>query len=287
MQQLQAQVVEQLLAQTSAQIRARSIKIKAAVEAEYARFFEHMISMIGEFTPAIVASQGVQWSPVSDDWQNRKYLAGVEDPFFYRGLTDQIGRNYSTSRLGRKKNYGVPRLAGVKRLGDEGNLSFESYLENLNAQGKVTEFFGPVTIFYEVSGRGVTTFVAQEDNVVQRVRALARAKSGSSGWASLPDQLKIAIKVAAFRLPSGVLNDEWRLVDYILKRLDPLHEKQWVKINSRYGYPRARRSDKKGKRRSVNYSAGRRNRPIRPMVSPLINWYIKNRIPELIVGALR
>jgi hypothetical protein len=211
-------------------------------------------------TPGVIGYYS-KWSPLSKKWTEYK---GTNQ--HYIGLSNSLTRS---SALGRKKAGGMSRKRehytapkGLYKVG-----SFQSYIQSLNRPGTTERFFGPVSIIYDLTSPGADfrAYPKQLDGIVKRTDVQS-IKSGK--FVSFPKTLKLSATITAFGNLKGVTFDEWHIVDYIIKRADPSNEKQWVKINSQYGF-------------------GRSHRPIRSVVTPILKYYLQRRFPEIVQEAVK
>lgn len=196
------------------------------------------------------------WKALSGDWIDYKDKAmetasggmTLEFSKAYVGVTE-LYKNFSKSRLGRSRAGGVSRVRVKRPLGV--SQSFRQYMHQLaGTRTAVEHFFGPIDIEYYFAEKYRTFKVTTIDGAIKDIDALSK-KTGK--FLMFPREFSVKSSVFAFQSINGVEFSEWYVVDFILKRIDPLHEKQWVKINSRYGHG--------GKR------------PIRAIITPLISWY--------------
>lgn len=85
---------------------------------------------------------------------------------------------------------------------------------------------------------------------------------------AFPKDMKMRATITAFGNLKGVKFNEKSIVDYIIKRIDPVNEKQWVKINSEVGI-------------------GRSKRPIRAVITPILRYYMDKRFSEILRAAIK
>lgn len=257
---MEAHLAESLVGFTSAKVRETSEEIKQELDTEYNYFFQMIVDeVIGAVsTPGIFRSY-VDWDPLSKKWIKQKSTS-----MFYVGLSNSRTLGRTLNRKG---------TAGATRLGDNANTprgyvkvgSFQSYIQSLNQAGTTARFFGPVSVSYDfVSPSGNFKITSkQESSIVKRTDARDKGR-----FVAFPKTVHMEARITAFSKLKGVPFNEWSIVDYIIKRIDPSHEKQWVKINSEYGI-------------------GRSRRPIRAVVTPILKYYYERRFPEIVREAVK
>jgi hypothetical protein len=277
MQELELEVLETCYSK----VIKTSKEIAEFIDDDYDMFFHDMHSLLGtDDVPDMIkrfVSRG-EWIDISERWNKVKVKHGVITPEqnrYYLGITGS--RTLSLNRLGRKKSgrAGAERevYATKKKPGKAKVPAFGSYLKTLQAPGTVQKFFGPVTLNYGFeSPTGYTSIGAKMGpnakhpnvlpNQIRHIWTRNRVKNTISS--SIPSELRITANIEAFGRLKEVKKFEWFMVDFILKRIDPSHEKQWVKINGQRG----------GK--------GKGRRPIRAIVLPLVQYYMNKKLPDSI-----
>lgn len=275
---------QRVVALAKERLEEQTAQLKENIEIQYELFFDKILDeIVGtespeggggiRATPSLIKNymgKEGHWKPLSPAWAALKDELGSRSDF-YIGLTNVKGGS-SRNSLGR----GQARASGSKgtmkgkwatRLGNDrkkpGKVSvpsFESYMNDLAGQGvtAMNRIFGPVGIEYTFS----------KDNQIVDIESFttrtsrAAATQGQQVFANIKGT-RITATVRAFTRLKGVQDfSEAYVVDYILKRLDPGHEKQWVKVNSNYGF-------------------GRGKRPVRAFVAPLISWYMNDAFAKI------
>lgn len=259
---MEAHLADRLVSFSSKKVREMSEEIKEELETEYNYFFQMILDeVIGAITTPGVLSPYVKWKPLSNQWVKYK---GTNEHYVGLSNSQTMGR-----ALRRRGSRGMSRLrangpmpAGAFKVG-----SFQSYIQSLNKAGTTARFFGPISVSYDFvtpsANFKVTPLV--ENGIVKQtlVRSAQRGQ-----FVAFPKTLKMQATITAFGKLKGVQFDEWHIVDYILKRIDPANEKQWVKINSQYGF-------------------GRSRRPIRAVITPILKYYLERRFPEIVRAAIK
>lgn len=224
-----------------------------------------------------------EWHDVSLKWHNRKVNTigmPVGSNWYYNGISKAMtmGNRLSRKTARGMKGQEATRLDGRTRR-QSGKVrvpAFTDYIATLQQSGTTAKFFGPVTLQYDFQapkvGHVITAKMGQIEangtdtrNLIKKIYVkdmLAKRQP----FAKFPENLRVTARVEAFGALAGVQQTEWFIVDYILKRIDPANEKQWVKINGR------------GK-------GGRGGRPIRPIILPMVQYYIQNSLPAAIRAA--
>lgn len=248
-----------LLNFTSRNVKEISEEIKDDIREEYDYFFGTMVrEIIGAFyTPAILTAYAT-WDPLSDKWAHYK-----RTEMHYVGLSNgqtrsrSLGRT-STSGASRDATKSAPR--GRVKVG-----SFVSYIEALNAAGTTERFFGPVAISYDFISYDphIRFYPKNKEGVLVKTDVRKKGKYFKYDGSAV----SMGAYITAFGNLKGVQFDEWHIVDYIIKKIDPEHEKQWVKINSRFGI-------------------GRTRRPIRAIITPLVKYYMDTKFPRIVERAI-
>lgn len=273
--------------ESNTQVRNITKEIALEINDEYDHFFEYILKYVIGHTvgsPAFFSNYlNPPWEPLSDRWNKTKAKSqperfNAETDRFYDGLSNgaTLSPNLSIRRNQKGFDEGINRGNGRKQRA-RGKIkvpSFGSYIQSLTGQGNTERFFGAVTIQYEFKeprvGHVITAKMGVkkengEDFRNQVLRLYTKAR-GTSGSAKNSSQMRMIGNVEAFGVLAKVQATEFYIIDYILKVVDPSHEKQWVKINSRKGW------------------FGRGNRPIRGVITPLIKRYINKSLPEIMNG---
>jgi hypothetical protein len=265
---MEASLAEKLVGFSSKKIREMTAELKEELQTEYDTFFLLIVEdVVGALnTPSRFIPY--YWQPLSDRWQIAKLKEGNADisQRHYIGLS-----NSSTARrpLGRAKHNGMSRLRTA--TGSKSKFvkvgPFGDYMRSLTSQGTTARFFGPVTLSYDFVSPDprFSVTVSEKDGALQRVQVRS-AERGT--FVAFPKELKMTATVTAFGNLKGVAFNEKSVVDYIIKRVDPSNEKQWVKINSEYGM-------------------GRSKRPIRAVITPLLRYFIERRFPDIVRRAIK
>lgn len=261
-----------------------SQEIANEVQVKYDAFFEYMLTrLIGRNdAPGWFAKYlpDGEWRDITAKWSTTKHrinqaLDESNYNSFYRGISNSTtaGKNLSV----RKNDGGASRPGVTRRKSGKTKVPpFSQYISSLQAAGTTDKFFGPVTLQYEIQSPNVGVQVTAKmghktltgnaaNNSIKNIYAkntLAYRKP----LTALPKDMSITARVEAFGNLRAIQQTEWAIVDYIIKRIDPSHEKQWVKINGRRG------------------GHGRGNRPIRALVLPMVQWYFNQLLPDAITG---
>ncbi len=282
---MMAQEVElEFVNMAKAEVIKESQEIAQEVQVKYDAFFEYMVTrLIGRNdAPSWFAKYLPQgdWSDIGAKWSNTKHrinqsLDETNYNSYYRGISSS-----STAGKGltvRKNGEGASRIGVTRRKSGKVKVpSFASYISSLQASGTTEKFFGPVTLQYEIQSPTVGVQVTAKmghktltgsaaNNSIKNIYA-KNTTAKYKPFTSLSKDLMVTARVEAFGNLRAIQQTEWAIVDYIIKRIDPSHEKQWVKINGRTG------------------GHGRGNRPIRALVLPMVQWYFNQLLPDAISG---
>lgn len=269
-QDLQTQVLDWVFDLTHKElVKETNINFKM-MDHQYQRFFkiiaEEFFDVDSDYDgiPPRIAGFGSSgsWKALSNSWQELKLkMSGSVDDIenFYSGIT-QYGPAPERNRLGAARQ-GKKRLKnGFKRPLQSKVEPFERYMNKLardpDAVGRI---FGHLAIKYYFGAAGATMTPVMSDRELKQIIS----KGAKGRFVTMPSRFQMGTEITAFQGVQGVTFDEWHVVDYILKQRDPQNEKQWVKINSRYGF-------------------GRSHRPTRAMITPLIAWYMQVGLPNMI-----
>lgn len=276
-----AEVEKRIVTTTAQDLIDESDVLASSIEAHYNDLLNDVLpEVIGmEATPAILATylRGREWTELTRKWASykakvRSYGAtgddeddkeGTSPNNYYRGITGLPGlRNYNGTYAGRKNK--KPKKAPKKRSG----TSFKDYMYKRN----VEQLFGPVDISYSmrkdnrnfIVEKGSGDFKNSLENVEikstfdpNRIVAFSKFQ--------LKAQVQVFSKLAGRRTmnASGAgwtklnIDNEWDLIDTIIRRLDSSGKQQWMKINGR---------------------GGNGTRPIRAFVGPMIRWFMDHRV---------
>lgn len=257
---------------SSKKIREMTKEIEEELNTEYNYFFQMILDeVIGRVgTPGLLAPF-TTWKPLTEKWAFHKqkfggYATGKEH---YRGLSNSSTRGKALGRRSTGRSIGMSRLRanGRKPSGLLKTGSFENYIRTLTAAGNTAKFFGPVVISYDFFSPdpNISVKINQSDGVVTRTQI----RSASRGtFIAFPKEMRMTATITAFGNLKGVRFNEKNVVDYIIKRIDPGNEKQWVKINSEVGF-------------------GRSKRPIRAVITPILKYYMDKRMSEIIRAAIK
>ncbi len=263
---MEASLSEKLVGFSSKKIREMSVEIKEELDTEYSYFFQFISDeVIGALSAPGVIAGYTSWKPLSAKWVKQKATAQ-----HYIGLSNSTTRGKA---LGRTRKGG--KEIGMSRLRASGNKpkglikvgAFADYIATLHGRGNTERFFGPVAISYDFVAPDARIQVSmnQENGIVNRVRTTS-VKRGQ--FVAFPKEMKMVAKITAFGKLKGLAFNEKKIVDYIIKRVDPANEKQWVKINSEIGI-------------------GRSKRPIRAVVTPILRYYMDKRLSEIVSSAIK
>lgn len=268
--QLKTNILEHFFGLTHKEFVALVNERKDDMERIYYRFFhiisQELMDIDGDedtTPPRLVGHMGAnpQWQRLTDDWQERKLKADAYD-LYYNGLTDMLGSPVK-AKLGAARQ-GAKRDKKFSRSAKTMVEPFDRFMKKLGRDpNAVDRILGRVSVTYSFGAPNVTMRRVQNGNQLRQIMT-----QGAKGrFTQMPRAFVMDAEISAFDKLKGVDFDEWHVVDFILKRLDPANEHQWVKINSRYGFGKG----KKGKRGP---------RPIRAIISPMINWFIQKGIPD-------
>lgn len=262
--QMQASLTEKVVGFCSKTIRETTKEIAEELQIEYDYFFQMIVDdVIGELqTPGILAPY-TTWKPLSKHWIKAKATSQ-----HYIGLSNRLTVGRALGRKSRNgRSIGISRLRsnGVKPQGFVKVGPFESYIRSLTGKGTTERFFGPLKIDYDfqTGDPNITVYTQRDGAIVKRTQFRA-----NRGFVATPSSLKFKATISAFSALKGVTFNEKAIVDYIIKRIDPVNEKQWVKINSSYGI-------------------GRSRRPIREIMTPTLRYYMQKRFPEIVQAAIK
>lgn len=279
LQAFQQEVELEMLSTTKDVVKSISLNVAQEMQKEYDYFFDELLTVIKgklEYIPDYLQRYLPEgdWDFITSKWSKAK-TKRIGMPFgnnwYYNGISNALTTSKGLSI--RKNDGGVSRDDGRRSRSPKAKKtpSFESYISTLQDAGTTAKFFGPITLQYEFQspaiGHKITPVMGARmvngsmvDNVITRINR--RTHKGT--WGKVEGDLNVTAKVEAF----GVLKDlkklEWFIVDYIIKKIDPANEKQWVKINGTSGG--------KGK--------GKGSRPIRPLILPMIQFYINDELPK-------
>lgn len=279
------------------ELQLRTFRLSSQLTRVYDRFFEILAENVldvaaesdtahgyAETPPLIAAYMGGagRWQALSEKWINvksRPMFANLPDGF-YHGLTASVGA-VSHSRLGRTRQPGSqPRKAHIARPNTGAKTPFSKFIHGLAKKSGSTErFFGPFEIEYKFYKEGRLFKVTKTPE--QGVEEIEVKSDKTGKFVMFPRDYSMGAELTAFPKLAQIGFNEWQVVDFILKRIDPANEKQWVKINARTGFaPKKRYSaNKKGQKLSEGQKyanrMGRGHRPIRALITPLISWYHK------------
>lgn len=262
---------ERLIGFTSQKVRLMSTEIQEELTTEYNYFFGMIVdSVIGATTTPGVLTQYTAWKSLSKKWVKQK---GTNR--HYIGLSVASTSGKALGRRGTNGNgIGLSRLRanGTKPKGLQKVGALAAYMRSLNVAGSTARFFGPITSSYDFvpADPKIRVVINQADGVVKRVTVLSTVANdkGLKSFMAFPKTMKMTVNIAAFGKLKGVSFNEKSVVDYIIKRIDPANEKQWVKINSEYGI-------------------GRSKRPIRAVITPILKYYMAQRFPEIVKAAIK
>jgi hypothetical protein len=277
------QEVELEILETSyKRVKELSIKVANKVEVAYDDFFADMynsvIEDIEDYAPTILRRYlpHGSWDDITKRWHKTKVRHGViaensgDYNHFYRGISHKALARKALSRS--SKDGGVSRAGDSKRRPTKPVQvgPFAKYIQSLQSEGNVERFFGPVMLGYSFvspqMGEKITAKMGPKNLTmnnfedINKIRHIYITNAKGQHTTSLPSRLQVTATIQAFPVLESVKKDEWYLVDYILKRIDPANEKQWVKINGRMG----------GRTRGA--------RPIRPIIAPLVQYFINQKL---------
>jgi hypothetical protein len=263
---MEASLTEKLVGFSSKKIREMSVEIKEELDTEYSYFFQFITDeVIGALsTPNLLGGYSA-WKPLSAKWVKQKATSQ-----HYVGLSNSLSRGKA---LGRTRKGG--KEIGMSRIRANGNKpkglvkvgAFADYIATLHGRGNTERFFGPVAIKYDflAPDARIQVSINQDNGIVNRVRTTS-VKRGQ--FVTFPKDMKMVANITAFGKLKGITFNEKKIVDFIIKRIDPANEKQWVKINSEIGI-------------------GRSKRPIRAIVTPILRYYMDKRLSEIVQRAIK
>ncbi len=251
---------EQISAAAVKQVKATSGEVVEELKESYADFFNNLYAVInspgvadasGAGSPSLLGeSLSTSWREVSDRWWNEKFKArnlGYSEALgFYHGITEAYAKMRAHARAngGRKRKF----TSNKKRS----NTSLDKYLQALSMGGmkEVEHFFGPMKVAYEVirpDGGAVKV-----DQIYGLVTKIFQQDPRTKRIATAIDGTIIRTTITAFPNLAGV-TDESSLWKFMGKQGGALEKQQWVKT-----------------------SGGR------PLVAPLIKWYMDKNFRYII-----
>lgn len=273
LRKMEASLAEKLVGFSSKKIREMTKELRDELLHEYDTFFALMVEdVIGALGTPSILSPYTSWKPLGEKWvfEKRKFGGYSSGNEHYLGLSNAATKR---KQLGRTRKGG--KEIGMSRLRAYSSSKskmvsvgpFRDYIQSLNTAGTTARFFGPVSITYSFVSPdpNFSVTVNQDSGVVERTQVRS-AKRGT--FVAFPKELRMTATITAFGKLKGVTFNEKNVVDFIIKRIDPANEKQWVKINSEYGI-------------------GRSRRPIRAVVTPLLRYFIERRFPEIVRRAIK
>lgn len=254
---MEVHLSEQLVDFTSQKVKEISTEIKEELELEYDTFFDVIEKDIirALSTPGIIR-QFTSWQPLSPKWVKQKATSE-----HYVGLSNSRTKG---NALGRSHRYGAGRLSEDVPRGHLKVGSFQSYIQSLNRVGTTARFFGPVSVSYNfiAPNPNLKVYPKQDNGIVMRTDV-----RNKGSFFKFTGPMEMSATITAFGNLKGVAFDEWHIVDYIIKRIDPANEKQWVKINSSEGI-------------------GGSQRPLRAVVTPILKYFMTQRFPKIVKDAI-
>lgn len=259
---------EQIAASAVREVRSRSGEVAKELQDSYDDFFNILHAVInspgasdagqdgtasipsGAGVPKIAQGTIARWHEVSDRWYGEKFkarnLGYAEALGFYHGVTEAYAKMRAKGKRRRKFTSNRKRS----------NTSFDKYLQALALGGRqeVEHFFGPMQVAYElIRPDGGHVKVTQIDNLVTKI-----FQQNSKGRIAIAmDGTIIRTTITAFPALSAVGQEEdlWK---FLGKQGGAEEKRQWVKT-----------------------SGGRNGRP-RPLVAPLIKWYMDKNFRNVI-----
>lgn len=266
LKKMEASLSEKLVGFSSKAVREMTVEIKEELNTEYNYFFQ-LISdeVIGALsTPGLLGGY-TSWKPLSAKWVKQKATSK-----HYIGLSNSLTRGKGLGRVRKNGNeIGMSRLRanGPKPKGLVKTGAFSTYIATLHSKGNTERFFGPVAIGYDFISPDprIKVTMNADSGVVNRVQT---SSTTTGRFIAFPKTMKMVATITAFGKLKGIGFNEKKVVDFIIKRIDPAHEKQWVKINSEVGI-------------------GRSKRPIRAVVTPILRYYMEKRFSEIVRSAVK
>ena len=251
-----ATIQERITADAVKRLQKTTEEVAVELKDSYSDFFQVLhrsvlndpaMNAADSGTPAIFQGAGIPmrpWHAVTPRWFIQKEKAAKQGGFrslnFYHGVTDSL----VVSRRTRKGRFKKKRS----------NLSFDQFIQSLAMGGEeVTQgFFGPMKIAYSLvrPDKGEVKITQLNDAIVQIRQRRLTGQGNKSVFAGPLDNTIIRTTITAFPRIEGML-DEKRLVDYMARISG--HPEQWQKVTG----------------------TGRSNWRIRPIILPLVNWYMK------------
>lgn len=280
--------IEIMMMETTAKVvQDTSKEIAYAMQIQYDDFFADLLEIVAaklNSEPAFLAKYLPEgdWMPISTKWskEKTKWLGMPKsDDWHYNGLSNvgtmakglSIRRKYGRGQMDR----GIKRNNGkTSRNPNKINVPpFVKYIKTLQAVGTTERFFGPVSLQYEFQapdiGHTITPTIGWGNvkgeylpNIIKSIQHRNRGQ-----FAKFPSEMRVTATVEAFGILAGLKDLEWFLVDYIIKRIDPANEKQWVKINGT---------------RPAGPKEGSHGREVKPLIQPLVRYYLHEALPNAI-----
>lgn len=282
-QAFQQEVELELLTTTKDVVKRISLDVSRGIEIQYDDFFSDLLELIEsrmDWVPKILRkyTPNGEWDDISTRWsgvKQKRLGMGAGNNWYYKGISSSNTTSKALS-IRKKGDGGVERVDGrQKRSSKRVKTSpFAKYIATLQNSTTTEKFFGPITLQYDFQapsiGHKITPVMGSKtvngetfNNIITKINR--RTHRGTFG--KIEGDLSVTAKIEAFSFLNRIQQNEWFIVDYILKRIDPANEKQWVKINGRRG------PGKSGTKR------GSEGRPIRPILVPMIQFYIQEALP--------
>lgn len=265
------------MAQAVKNLEARSSEIAKNLNEEYSEFFEYLSNEVigvrgsgnGAYgdesrAPAWIAPY-TKWESLTPEWMNQKNRIFLEKSTpgsildFYQGITAYMGtggrRRKISTRFGRKGSF-------RKKRANSGALA--DFVEGKSKEPGITQkLFGNLQLDFSLVrpdfGKVKLAKLKDAIKVIEQRTGKASGKKAGA-FASAMDGTKLIVTIYAF----NKIDPDWNesaLVDYLIRRDG--NKEQWGKINA--------------KRRGNTWR-------IRPVILPLINWYLqvgfKNAMPK-------
>jgi hypothetical protein len=261
-------IEEKLTTNAVLQLQERSKRVAAALQATYELFFAKLEDLVNSGlggdargAPSMIAEY-TSWKALSPSWYDQKFKSKNRNSLnFYIGMSDQMGtRQVGANTL---STYSQKHKRGRFRSGGR-SKPFYRYVEGLANSPNATErFFGSGSIGYELKRpNGQIIKLAQDPTRSGVIGGLAE-KPGKKFLEGL-DGTVLTAQIWVFPKLTGLIgsNDsslsiddsvEQRIAKFMSKQ-DPANQNQWMKVSGR---------------------GGSGMKPIRPILTPLIKWYLQ------------
>lgn len=257
-------IQEEVTAIAVSHLKEESKKVIAEVQEFYELFFKTLLDDVvnselpgySSGTPGIFQEVGAPpWAQLSDrgknswmDQKDRAWKKGDHSALdFYQGLTTTL-----SSRMTRKGKRGRFRKT---------QTPFHLYISTLASDPTMTAtIFGPVQVEYSLArpDKGKVV-VSQVGDIVDRVKQWDK-----KGFAKALDGTVLTASVKAFPRLDRIGSSEEAVVAFLAAR-DPANKNQWLKVSH----------------------GARGSWKIRPIITPLIQWYLQVGLQKILSGRFK